>query len=193
MTFDSSNSDPGAKLNDAVSDGKLGSIGVDKDSVTWIDSFSKWKFDVLQILSSTILNIFIYTHVSYVITRLVLDILYRIVKCSFTTSCTSFFTPCFTSYSIDTEFSLNAKTPCYPTPLFIWCFTSYFTILGYFLQYCTPYISILHSDVDLAKIVHSSLFQVNLSRRPRKIRSLFWPLFSASSLVWLSYSSEQLA
>jgi hypothetical protein len=41
MTFDSSNNNPGAKLKDSLSNGKLGSIGVDKDSVSWINSYSK--------------------------------------------------------------------------------------------------------------------------------------------------------
>jgi hypothetical protein len=41
MTFDSSNNNPGAKLKDSLSNGKLGSIGVDKDSLSWINSYSK--------------------------------------------------------------------------------------------------------------------------------------------------------
>ncbi|CAB4035667.1 Hypothetical predicted protein, partial [Paramuricea clavata] len=40
MTFDSSNNNPGAKLKDSFSNGKLGSIGVDKDSLSWINSYT---------------------------------------------------------------------------------------------------------------------------------------------------------
>ena len=41
MTFDDSNEDPGAKLKDSLSNGKLGAIGVDKDSVSWVNAYSK--------------------------------------------------------------------------------------------------------------------------------------------------------
>ncbi len=41
MVFAGSNDDPSAKLRDSLSDGKLGIIGVDKDSVTWTNSYSK--------------------------------------------------------------------------------------------------------------------------------------------------------
>ena len=44
MTFDDSNDDPGAKLKESLSDGKLGPIGVDKDSVKWVDFYGEWCF-----------------------------------------------------------------------------------------------------------------------------------------------------
>ena len=44
MTFDDSNDDPGAKLKDSLSDGKLGNIGVDKDSLKWTNSYGKCSF-----------------------------------------------------------------------------------------------------------------------------------------------------
>ena len=47
MTFDDSNEDPGAKLKDSLSDGKLGSIGVDKDSLKWTNSYGKCVFQFL--------------------------------------------------------------------------------------------------------------------------------------------------
>ena len=41
MTFDDSNEDPGAKLKASLSDGKLGNIDVDKNSLSWTEYHCK--------------------------------------------------------------------------------------------------------------------------------------------------------
>lgn len=41
MTFESTNTNPGEKLQESLADGRLGNLAVDKDSVEWVDPYGK--------------------------------------------------------------------------------------------------------------------------------------------------------